>query len=264
VAMVDRSADLPAGLRVPLEGHPIRVVYHADVGPLARAGDIARQLHDLEAVVCLGERWGFIVARAASAQELWSQIVREGSAAFTDRALGLGYELRDLRAMEHWLELGEPPWRSRRYPLRDPGAMVAAIADNRVPEKLGSAARVRRVSYENPLEVALTGSGFLIGGVVYALRMIRDWSSARRAAAAEADEAAAIANQAQARAIQAWSEADVLRFFLDEARAGRWHVPPGDLLGTVRSEDLAAANRLAGGDVKLTLPEGLDPSPAET
>ena len=36
------------------------------------------------------------------------------------------------------------------------------------------------VSYRNPIEVILGGSGFLMVGAMLMLRIVRDWSSARR------------------------------------------------------------------------------------
>ncbi len=126
---------------------------------------------------------------------------------------------------------------------------------------LGTPVRLHHMTYENPLEVTLTGSGFLIAGVIYVLRMVRDWSSARRSAAAAARQAEAIADEARARASQAWNEADILRWLTREAQAGHWHIPPTDLVNLVRPDDLAALNRLAIDDVTLTLPQSLDLGP---
>jgi hypothetical protein len=116
----------------------------------------------------------------------------------------------------------------------------------------------------NPIEVVLTGSGFVIAGVIYVLRMIRDWSSSQRAAGAAADHAQAVSDEARAQASQAWTQAHLLRWFADEAKAGRWHIPPGELLGLgpdSRIETLYRLDRLAQNEITLQVPEGLDPGP---
>jgi hypothetical protein len=46
--------------------------------------------------------------------------------------------------------------------------------------------RVVEVSYRNAIEVILGGSGFLMVGAMLMLRIVRDWSSARRAGAVAA------------------------------------------------------------------------------
>lgn len=259
MAMVDSSSELPVGLQPPLSGQPLTLTYGADVGPLARVGDIARHLEDLERAIQLGERWGFAIGRAASTQEILYRIARSGPGSVEQLAVSYGFRIGDLDVWEEWRHFG--PWRSRpgRFLYQDPGNLVQALADIQLPDRLGSSVRVHRMVYENPLEVMLTGSGFLIAGVIYLLRMVRDWSSARRRAAAIADQAEAAVDEARARANEAWTEADIIRWLADEAQAGRWHVPPGDLLSVVR-DDLATLNRLAASDVTLGLPPGVDPS----
>jgi hypothetical protein len=106
------------------------------------------------------------------------------------------------------------------------------------------------MSYANQLDVTLTGSGF-IAGVIYVLRLLRDWSSARRSAAA-ARRAEAMAEETRARARQAWNQADGLRWLIREAQAGRWHVSPVHLLNLLRPDDFAVLNRLTADEVMLT------------
>jgi hypothetical protein len=256
-------ADLPAGLRPPIGGDQVAVTYSADLGPLARVGDIAHLLKDLDDAVLLGEQWGIIIGRAASVQEVLDQLARRGPGAIEDAALSRGFRARDVHAIDEWIHTGYLSWRPGRFPFPDPLALVRALADYQTADRLGDPVRLRRLNYQNPLTVDLTGSGFLVAGVIYILRVIRDWSSSRRAAAAAADRAEAVADEARAGASIAWSQADILDWFANEARAGRWHVPPGDLLATVRPEDLAALNRLAAADVTLSLPQDLDPGQPE-
>jgi len=103
------------------------------------------------------------------------------------------------------------------------------------------------------LEVILTGSGFLIVGTIYVLRMVRDWSSKRR-------EGAAVAREAEATARQKSAGAALMEWLVEEAKAGRLHVPPGDLLAAVSSYQTEVLHRLAEDDVQLQVPAGTDPS----
>lgn len=257
-AMVDPGRDLPPDLRPPFAGDRVSVTFRAEVGTLARAGEVARHLEDLDTVISTGERWGGRIARAAAYRGLVDGIVRRGPGEVEEAALQSGFRPRDLAAVEEWIHTGWWPWRPGQVPYRDPAEFVQALADYRVPEQLGTPVRLRRVTYQNPLEVVLTGSGFLIAGAIYVLRMIRDWSSNRRMAAAAAEQAEAAADVARAQAAQTRTEGDILRWFADEARAGRWHVPPGELLDLVRREDITAMERLSATPVQLDLPRGLD------
>jgi hypothetical protein len=51
---------------------------------------------------------------------------------------------------------------------------------------LAEVSRGVEVSYRNAIEVILGGSGFLMVGAMLMLRIVRDWSSARRAGAVAA------------------------------------------------------------------------------
>jgi len=44
-----------------------------------------------------------------------------------------------------------------------------------------------------------------------------------------------MAEEARARASQAWNQTNILRWLTREAQAGRWHVSPVDLLNLMRS-----------------------------
>jgi len=241
-----------------LAGDELTIAYSSDLGPLARVGDVARKLEDLEDAIRVGEQWGVIIARSSSLQGLLNLINRRGPETIEGAALRSGLTARDIDAIDEWLHGRYIRWGPAGFPFRDPAALIQAIADYQAADRLGTPVRLLRLNYQNPLVVDLTGSGFLIAGVIYVLRMIRDWSASRRTAEATANRAQAVADEARARANAAWSQADILRWFADEARAGRWHVPPGDLLGIVRSEDLDAMNRLAATEVTLSLPQGLD------
>jgi hypothetical protein len=101
------------------------------------------------------------------------------------------------------------PYLSPRFSSRSSRAADAASAFGAVQTGL------------NPLEVLLAGSGFYVTGVMVVLRMVRDWSSQRRSGAAAAGEAEARADLARAQARRAWTEADILSWLAEQARAGR-------------------------------------------
>jgi hypothetical protein len=94
-------------------------------------------------------------------------------------------------------------------------------------------------------------------GLIVVLRMVRDWSSEKRAGAARAREAEARADAMRAVASRYMAEAEIVQWLAREGRAGR--VPTSDLLALVRHDDLDALNRLADGDVTLGLPPGVNP-----
>lgn len=261
--MVDPDDNLPWDLRAPFGGDIVNLVFRRDVGASARIGEVARHLDDLETVVNTGQRWGGHIARMASYRRLLRSITTLGPGAVEDAALQAGLRLRDLGDTEEWIHTGWRPWRPGRSPYFDPDEVLHALADYQVPEQLGTPVTLQRLSYQNPLEVALAGSGFLIAGTIYVLRMIRDWSSDRRTATAAAEQAEAAADSARANAMRARTEADILQWFADEARAGRWHVPPGALLDVSRREDIAAMERLSSTTVQLELPKALDPARPE-
>jgi hypothetical protein len=244
----------------------VSLAWRTDLGAGIRVGDLAAHLQDLDTAVCIGERWGVELARASEWQVLMNRIAREGPRALAQAAEGLGFDERDLFELDEWLHTGR--WFSGpRRRGRNPWDFIEALADTETPEVLGAPTVVSRAEYRNPVEIVLTGSGFLLLGTVYVARLVRDWSSTRRIGAAAAREAEASAEAsartAAASAREAEDRAEMLHWLVDEAKAGRMPVPPGDLLNSVTHTEAKALRRLASTDVTLQLPQGLDPSSHE-
>lgn len=202
----------------------------------------------------VGERWGSMLARVAAQHQLAYEVARSGPTSLLEVAEQLGLDA-DALDIERWYFEG--PWMRPSRPGRpvflSPDDLLRSIADLRVPESLGSSMRVRRLEYQNPLEVVLSGSGFLLLGSIYVARMIRDWSSTRHQGLAAAQAAEAHARQDSARA-------DLMEWLVQEAKQGRLHLPPGDLLNSVTPDEGAAMGRLADQEVQLQLPSGSDPT----
>lgn len=254
VVMDETSGQLPPSLRVPVAGDTASFTWRADIGTGARLDDLAIHLNDLAVAVAVGERWGSMLARAAAQYQLVYEVSRRGPRSLIEVAEQSGLDV-DLLDIERWYFEG--PWMRPRRPGRptfwSPDDLLRTIADLRVPESLGSSMRVQRLEYQNPLEVVLYGSGFLLLGSIYVARIIRDWSSARR-------QGSAAAQAAEAHARQDSSRADLLEWLVQEAKAGRLHVPPGDLLNSVTADEGAAMERLSDQEVQLQLPSGSDPT----
>lgn len=264
---MDPSRDLPPGVGPPAGGEFFTVTWRADLGSGARLGALAAHLQDLNIATHLGERWGTELARAAAFQQLVNRISRAEPRAIDEVVDRLGYRARDLGDLHEWLHTGwwprGPRWRPGRSHFGDPATFLEALADMELPDLLGRSPRVDSATYRNPLEVVLGGSGFLFVGVVSVLRLVRDWSNTRRQGAAHAQQAEAGARAREAQADEHEARADLVRWLVDEAKAGRMPIPVGELLDVVTQDDETALDRLADGNVELQLPSGLDPSGAD-
>jgi hypothetical protein len=264
---VDPRDYLPSSLRVPNEGEPVSITWQVDIGRDAHIIHLVRVLRDLQTAVDVGERWGTVLARAAAQREVAYEFRQGGSDAIVRAAGQLGLDRTVVAHLREWLISGSWVWGLDVPVFRDPRAphpaphhgpqgpqeLVRLVTDARTPALLGSAIRVQRAEYRNPLEVVLTGSGFLILGTIYVLRLVRDWSSTRR-------EGAAAAREAEAAARRTAATAELLEWLVDEAKAGRLHVPPGDLLDVVNVADARALRRLSAKEVQLQTPTGGDTS----
>jgi hypothetical protein len=260
---MDPSSDLPPGLKPPAGGDLLTVSWRTDIGSNTRLGDIAAYMQDLGDAVDLGERWGAELAREAGFQRFLIRVRREGPRAIDNAAHQLGYSQRDIDQLQEWVHFGWPPEPRGRHRLAygwDAGRLLEAAGDMELPRMLGRGTRVESASYSNPLEVVLGGSGLSLLGVTYVLRLIRDWSNERRKGAAQAEEAEAAAREHQAQADECRARADYARWLVDETKAGRIPIPPGDLLRVVTNDDMATLDRLVRRSVELELPEQLDPS----
>ncbi|MGH2719711.1 MAG: hypothetical protein ACRDJU_14205 [Actinomycetota bacterium] len=131
------------------------------------------------------------------------------------------------------------------------------MGDVRVPDVIGQPIYVGRAEYQNPIDLALYGAGFLLLGVLQVLRFIRDWSAAQRRGVAQARVSEAAAGEAEARA-------ELFRWLVEETKSGRSLVSPGELLKTVSEAELRALGRLATTDVTLRLPPGTEPGAGES
>jgi hypothetical protein len=92
------------------------------------------------------------------------------------------------------------------------------------------------------------------------MRLVRDWSNTRRRGAAQAQQAEAGAREQEAHADEREARADLVRWLVDEAKAGRMPIPVGELLDVVTDDDQTVLDRLAEGSVELQLSPALDPS----
>lgn len=110
---------------------------------------------------------------------------------------------------------------------------------------IGNPLTISSAEYRNPLELVLTGSGFMISGALLVLRMVRDWGNTRR-------RGAAVAQQEEATARRSATQADFMEWLVDEAKHGRLAVPPGDLLGLMTQSDVNAAQRLGAKDTDVS------------
>lgn len=76
--------------------------------------------------------------------------------------------------------------------------------------------------------------GFLLLlGSIPVLRLMRDWGHTRRIGAAEAQ-------QAEAAAQRAITHADLCRWLVDEAKVGRLHMPPSELIDVLTHPEIQA------------------------
>jgi hypothetical protein len=232
----------------------VNLTWRADLGAGARIGEIAIHLEDLGTAITVGERWGSVLARAAAQHQLAYEVTSRGPRALSEAAGQLGLDV-DPMDMERWYFEGRPGMVPVR-PGRDfwpPDVLLRTIADLRMPGSLGSPMRTQHLEYRNPLEVVLSGSGFLLLGSIYVVRIVRDWSNTRRQDAAAAQTSEAHARQDSARA-------DLMEWLVTETKEGRLHVPPVDLLNSVSPDESKAMGRLAEQEVQLQLPPGSNPT----
>lgn len=252
---MDPSVELP-GLSPPANGDRATLAWRADLGPGQRLADLADHMKDLDTVVCLGERIGTRLAHHAARQQLLYQAVRRGPHSLQREANEFGYPLsdRDLNALDEWLHTGFYP-RPGRFLFDYPADLIDVLADARSVRMLGTPTDVVQVEYRNPLEVILGGSGFLLLGVIYVLRLARDWSHTRRIGAARAEAAESVARRAT-------THADFVEWLVVEATQGRLHQPPHELVDLVTRPEIQTLDRIANNEIQLQLPTGMDPKPS--
>lgn len=149
------------------------------------------------------------------------------------------------KALEQWRGYGHAE------ALVEIPAVLHKYADVALPELLRPPVRVDRLTYQNPVEWLIVGAaGFTLYATVQVLRMARDWNSRRRVGSATADIAEAGARIEMARA-------DMAEWMAGEVVAGRFNVPPSELLKLVQPTDLNAVSAALGSEAALELPPGL-------
>jgi len=219
----------------------VSLTWSADIGPGARVGAVAAHLADLQTAADVGDRWGVRLAESAALFRLEEDLLRRGPRSLEEE-LGEWPDLDDLplMALDEWLHTGRWHPRQRLGPpyMTDPLEMLRLLASRRVSQLLGTPIRATRIEYRNPVEAILMGSGFLLLGTIKVLTLIRDWSSDRR-------ERAAAANVAESEARRFASSAELSEWLVSEARAGRLHVPVGELVQLVTPADYQALQRLS-------------------
>jgi hypothetical protein len=245
------------GLTPPALGDRVRFTWRADLGPASRIERLANHLADLASVVELGERWGMILGQYDARRQLLYQARRTGPNFLEREAIGLGFSSDEIYELYEWLDLGfhqgTRRWLTSAYPIDILQNLAAARATRTIGERID----VAQVEYRNPIEIVLGGSGFLLLGVIYAVRFVRDWSSNRRLAAAQA-------TMAEHDARRSGSHADFAEWLVSEARQGRLYAPPQELVNLITNSEVRAIDRLAENDIRLELPPGTDAPPKET
>jgi hypothetical protein len=198
-----------------------------------------------------------VIGQYDAKRQLLYQARREGPSFLEREATSLGFSSDEVYELYEWLDLGIHrgirQWPTSAYPLD----ILQSLAAARATRTIGEGIDVARVEYRNPIEVILGGSGFLLLGVIYAVRFVRDWSSKRRLGAAQA-------TIAEHDARRSGSHADFTEWLVDEARQGRLYVPPQELVNLITNSDVRAIDRLSENDVWLELPRGTDAPPEET
>lgn len=206
---------------------------------------------DLTDVTELGTKWGGLLAETAASWDI-ANLVRQSDRRGLE--LLLREELYDLHFEEaRELLYGSPPpdrWLLAGHPV------WGLLQDQRASELRGQTTRPTRLTYENPLELILCGTGALLMGAVMAARLARDWSSQRRIVAAAATQAEAEARKAEGEADRAEDHCRLCA--LDGRRGeGRPRGTPAD--GATEGHhpgEARAIERLAQQDVQLSLSAG--------
>jgi hypothetical protein len=218
-------------------GEAVRVFWTAELRAPLGAGDLARYLEDVNTAIGVGEQWGTTFARAAAKQDLIDQILQHGADALASAASDLDLDLDELRELHVWLRYGKG---GRGLPLGGSRRSIEIVADASVPHLLGNPLRLAHAQYSNPLSLEFVSphGGFLVMGAVMVARFVRDWSNKRKGGAAKV-------RRDEAEADMATAQAELFRWAVDEVRSGRVHVPPGEVIKMITSNDMQTLSRLS-------------------
>ncbi|MGV3712318.1 hypothetical protein [Pseudolysinimonas sp.] len=196
-----------------------------DMGPQASFGALSAAVADLENIVGFASR---VQARIDRNDAAYSALRRRDfGPIFDDFDIAPGFVRRELLAA---LLSSDLAFRSPSFE-RLVEERLAALADDRT-------VRVVRLLYLNPLDLNISFGG---DGLARILEVIRDWTPARREAAARARQAEAAADEAEADA----RAAEVRAGIYEDERAFRKGLQD-DLRRRLASGDL----RLSGEDVQ--------------
>ena len=253
--MAERDDAGPLGRLLPVTWDlDLELTISLDLGPRQDVADLAGRVSDLSVLTDVGSRWGIELSRIYAATEadapgissLLSSIDNEASREWLE-SVDVRRWLRPPGVPDEWWVAyrGDPVRAINRFDIE-----LRAMRDLAVPF-FGNPIRVSTLRYENPLELVVVGSGFMIAGLTLAARTVRDWSNAKRVRRAQAREAEAEARMTEARA-------DLYRHLVNEAIQGRATIPVGDLVQIVTPAEVKALNRIAEAPVTLQLPPGAD------
>jgi hypothetical protein len=207
-------------------------------------------------VLELGQRWGLHFAEDAAVQSLAQEIdVRGPRDVLVELSKQWNLPSYVLPVLDDEINF---LWRLTADGLRKPRvtangipALQVVITPNAY-ELLGRPPYATSIRYENPVDVAVSGAGFGFKRIISLLVLIRDWGTAKRQRGAEAAEA-------EARAEQAISRADLLKWYVNEVQEGRAQlVPAGQLASEAKDSELRAIDRLTQIGIRLELPLGAD------
>lgn len=254
----NRPSRRPRGLRVPCSGDTGSFTVRVNVGPEASMSALVEVTRGLEAMTDVGRAWGAALARSAAMWDLNDEMDRNGPRAVVDAARREHLSDMSLRRLHR----GPRPWDPEWFDFESPE--LAYLRDVRANRLLGHPPRVRALTYANPLELILMGSGLLLAGTIMAGRFARDWSANRRIGQAEARKA-----EAEARVAESWADREeavtdaVTTWLSDEARRTATPLPIGDMSAITARHNFADLRRVIERPVSLELPRRLDPTASE-
>jgi hypothetical protein len=126
------------------------------------------------------------------------------------------------------------------------GARPSNFPDDLLVELLGPVPIISSISYSNPIVIIIpaVAVGALVTGTLAAIRLARDWRSARRGGRAQARTADADAGIAEKRL-------EVVSWMVDEAKAGRLPVTAGDLINFVNEPEIRALDAITSKPLEI-------------
>jgi hypothetical protein len=200
-------------------------------------------------VLDLGDRWAIILAHDAAARALVAELMSSDAPSL--EPLRDVLDPSDEKQVEFAVQQIHLFFKNfGEQGFIDLPSILGKYADAALPELLRPAIRAEEISYRNPIELILLGSGVAVLAAVQAFRLVRDWNSRK-----QIGQAAAKTAEAQARIDVA--RADIVEYFAGEVTAGRVQVKPSEFAKLATPTDLKALSALVGAETTLELPRGL-------